>query len=283
MIEAILGIIIFLIAVFALVVVINHISFNSMVKSEIREMTENVKKDHSKIKSEKTDSLPAQLKNYLQNVTETGAEDVNLARLRQTGKFRTDQKQSWRDITAEQYIRTDEPAFIWRAKILLMPFLVLDARDKFNKNIANILIKVFSTFNLFNETHEEVYQSSILRYFSEMIWFPSAFIDNPYVTYKEKDEKTITAEISFNGYKCSADLHFDDENLITKITTDQRYMNRENEPWTAYYSNYRSTGKYKIPTHVEAEWHLSDISFKYAVLDIIEADYNIYKNYRDDK
>lgn len=84
---------------------------------------------------------------------------------------------------AEQYFTPQQPAFVWKAHVKMMPLVYMNGRDKFENGKGEMLIKALSLVNVVNEGGDtKINESTMLRYLAEMCWFPSAAL-NEYTKY----------------------------------------------------------------------------------------------------
>lgn len=104
-----------------------------MVEREIRELSI-VSDDTSGriIGEDDLAELPNSVQNWLKNTGIIGKPEPKRVWVKQKAlmKMKSDQK-NWYEAEAEQYVRIDEPAFIWTVKMKMSPLIKLRGRDKF--------------------------------------------------------------------------------------------------------------------------------------------------------
>jgi uncharacterized membrane protein YqjE len=99
--------------------------FSNKIDSEIKDLYTNVssKTNGRALKEENIWHLPAVVQNWLRKSGAMNREAVYAVRLKQKGLMRTKpQDKKWSEAFAEQYFRIDEPAFIWRVKMNMIPW-----------------------------------------------------------------------------------------------------------------------------------------------------------------
>ncbi|HMN49926.1 MAG TPA: hypothetical protein PKD67_12350, partial [Ignavibacteriaceae bacterium] len=118
-------------------------SFNRDVKNEIAEMLAQNSIDKKEIfTEEKIINLPPIVQKWLRNSGAVGKEMIHTVRLKQKGQMKMKPEQEkWYEANAEQYFTVDNPAFIWKVKVDMMPLVFFTGRDKFSDGKGNMLIK----------------------------------------------------------------------------------------------------------------------------------------------
>jgi len=277
----ILGIVIVIIILF---ITISKILFDKKVTKEIDILTEDGSKTQSKTFSfNDLEGLPEPVQRYFKYALRDGQEYIKFVRLKQIGEFRMKENQPWMSIKAEQYFTTEDPAFIWRVKSTVAPFIWIEGRDMYYQGKGNMLIKLLSTITAADATGSEMDISSLIRFLSETPWFPTALLPSDYIEWKEIDSNSAQAVIKDNGYTASGIFSFNEKGEIIKFVTNDRYMEVDGkyfkEQWGGYYGNYQEIEGMKIPTEAEVEWNLSDKDLQYAKLKITDIQYNILSKY----
>ena len=277
----ILGVVIVIIILF---VTISKILFDKRVIKEVGMLTEEGSKVQSKIFSfNDLEGLPEPVQRYFKYALRDGQEHIRFVRLKQVGEFRMKENQSWMPIKAEQYFATEDPAFIWRVKFTMAPFIWIDGRDMYYQGKGNMLIKVLSTITVADAAGSEMDISSLIRFLAEAPWLPTVLLPGDYIEWKEIDSNSAQAVIKDNGYTASGIFTFNEKGEIIKFVTNDRYMESDGkyfkEQWAGYYRNYQEIEGMKIPIEGEVEWNLSDKDLPYAKLKITDIQYNIAEKY----
>jgi len=277
----ILGIVIVIIILF---ITISKILFDKNITKEVGMLTEEGSKVQSKTFSfNDLKGLPEPVQRYFKYALRDGQEHIKFVRLKQVGEFRMKENQPWMPIKAEQYFTTEDPAFIWRVKLTMAPFIWIEGRDMYYQGKGNMFIKLLSTITVADATGSEMDISSLIRFLSETPWFPTALLPSDYIEWKEVDSNSAQAVIKDNGYTASGIFTFNEKGEIIKFVTNDRYMEADGkylkEQWAGYYRNYQEIEGMKIPTEGEVEWNLSDRDLQYAKLKITDIQYNIAEKY----
>lgn len=220
---------------------------------------------------------------YFKYALKDGQEHIKFVRLKQVGKFRMKENQSWMPIKAEQYFTTEDPSFIWRVKFTMAPFIWIEGRDMYYQGKGSMLIKVLSTVTVADAAGSEMDISSLIRFLSEAPKFPTALLPSDYIEWKEIDSNSAQVVIKHNGYTALEIFTFNEKGEIIKFVTNDRYMEVDGkyfkEQWGGYYRNYQEINGIKIPTEAEVEWNLYDRDLQYVKLKITDIQYNITEKY----
>ncbi len=277
----ILGVVIVIII---LLITISKILFDKKITKDINILTEEGSKAQSKIFSfNDLEGLPEPVQRYFKYALKDEQEHIKFVRLKQVGKFRMKENQSWMPIKAEQYFTTENPSFIWRVKFTMAPFIWIEGRDMYYQGKGSMLIKVLSTVTVADAAGSEMDISSLIRFLSEAPWFPTALLPSDYIEWKEIDSNSAQVVIKHNGYTALGIFTFNEKGEIIKFVTNDRYMEVDGkyfkEQWGGYYRNYQEINGIKIPTEAEVEWNLYDRNLQYVKLKITDIQYNITEKY----
>ena len=220
--------------------------------------------------------LPDPVQKYLHYAQVIGKQWINTVRLQQRGYFRMKQGQKWMSLSANQYYTTDPPGFIWQAKVKANPFFWISGEDKYYQGKGNMKIKLCSFIKVADVAGPKLDQGAMLRYLSEIIWFPTAYLGD-YIKWDSVGSDSAKATMSYGGITASAILCYDDAGRLINFTTD-RYMGMDDkatlEKWSTPIGEYAEKNGFMIPIAGKAVWNLSDGNFTYFDGEIIDIEYN---------
>ncbi|KUO62572.1 MAG: hypothetical protein APF84_02150 [Gracilibacter sp. BRH_c7a] len=272
----IVGIILFLIVSFIMVAFLADFLFNLKVDREINALLAKRIDNDDIVKQEDLDKLPSPVQRWLENSQVVGKDSVRDVRLKQTGVMRTEPDKPWMSFKAEQYFVTENPGFIWKAKINVAPMFHISGRDKYDEGKGNMLIKVLSLITLGDATGEEIDQGTMLRYLAEMMWFPAAAL-NDYIQWEAVDERSAKATMSYKGVTASAIFLFDENGDIASFSA-KRYGDFGGqfslETWSGSVKEIKVIDGIRIPTQGEVTWELEAGDFTWLKWEITEIEYN---------
>ena len=151
----------------------------------------------------------------------------------------------------------------------------MSARDKFESGQGHMSGKIAGLFTIFDIRGEKLDQGTMVRYLSEMIWFPSAFLgDN--VAWKSVDHHSAEVNFSDRGKSVSEHMFFDEAGRITNFTAE-RYReiggDFSRDPWSTPITRYGEHAGLNLPDAGQAMWNLPIGDLVYAELEITEIKY----------
>lgn len=254
-------------------------SSNRYVKNEITEMFSEYPVDKKEILTEeKISHLPTVIQRWLRNSGVIGKEIIHSVYLKQRGQIRMKPEQeNGYNAQAEQWFTVDNPAFIWKVKVDMMPLVFFTGRDKFSDGKGSMLIKILSLINIVNSRdNEKINQGTLQRYLGEIVWFPTAAV-SPFIKWEEVDSVTARATMTYKETTGSALFYFNENGDFIKFTA-MRYMGTEKDSqlkeWTITLNEYKFYDGIKIPVKGEATWKLAEGSFTWYKLEIYDVKYN---------
>lgn len=245
--------------------------------ADVITMFSNCQKTPAKIITENDlAGLPAPVQRYLRYAQIIGKEEIRTVYLKQKGFFRPKIGPKWFPLVADEYHTTEPPAFYWHGKIYLFPFIPISGVDLYSEGKGNLRIKFMSLFPLANAQGPECDYSELLRYLSEIIWFPTAWLSKN-LEWQPIDDLSAKVTISHCGINASATVLFNSKDQITQILAD-RYRDDNGKPvldkWAVIAAKYREVHGFRIPLKGIAIWKLPTGDFSYFRGDITEIEYN---------
>lgn len=252
-------------------------TFTNKVHREVTEMFEQVSPVNPDIVTEaEVAGLPEPVQRWLRFSGVIGNERILSVRLRQQGEFRMSPDGRWMPFEAEQYYTTEVPAFIWYTTMKPVPFFSITGRDKYRQGWGNMLIKLLSIVPVVDATGEELDQGTLVRYLNEMMWFPSAAL-NEYIRWEAIDNTSARAVMEYKGVSGSAVFYVNRKGEITNMVAD-RYREVggrfELTPWSTPIEGYREFNEIRMPYKGEGVWKLDSGDFAYIRLEVTNIEYN---------
>ena len=272
-----------IIILLAAIVAFSNWSFNKSVKDEISEMQPSTNNQKEILTEEKISHLPPIVQKWLKNSGAVGSEMIRSVYLKQLGQMKMKPEQEkWFTAKAEQWFNVDNPAFIWKVEVDMMPMVFFTGRDKFFNGKGSMLIKVLSLINIVNSSDDEkINQGTLQRYLGEIVWFPSAAV-SPHIKWEEVDSLSAKATMNFKGTTGSGLFYFNAAGDFVKFST-MRYMGTGDEAqlkeWNISMSDYKIFNGIKIPVKGEAAWKLADGDFTWYKLEVYDVEYNKKSNW----
>jgi hypothetical protein len=277
--KILLGIIIIVLLIIGIILGTGYMIFNKYIAREIDQLADLSGGGLPPIFTyDDLEGLPEPVETYFKYALRNGQEDVQFARLKQTGVFKSQEAGEWNYMEAEQYFATEDPAFVWFARMRAAPLIWIGAMDTYSGGKGNMIIKFFSALTVRSATSKEINISEMVRYFAEAPWFPTALLPSSYVEWEELDNTRARVTLTAHGLSATGVFHFNERGQIEKFVTYDRYRESGGryyrEQWTGYYKDYKEFAGMRIPTKVEAEWNLENWDFKYISVSLKDVQYD---------
>ena len=220
--------------------------------------------------------LPAPVQRYMSFTDVLGKPWINSVVLNQVGKFRQGIDRPWMPMTAKQIYTISPPSFVWDARFKIVGLPLLRARDEYRFGRGRMHGKLAGLITVFDSQGEKLDQGAMIRYLSEMIWFPTAFL-GANITWQAVDSLSSDVQLIDAGKTVSGRLFFDDEGRPTNFTA-MRYREIDGDfsldAWSTPITGYGERAGLKLPTQGQAVWNLQSGDLMYVDLEIKEVEYN---------
>jgi len=259
-------------SLFLLGVLFGSIQFERMVKSEVLELFKSFGDSDKVITEEDISGLPEPVKRYLRYTKTVGKKRIHSARVKQRGKFKGEESGKWMTLEADQYYNVDRRGFIWFAVMKPAPMMPICVRDSYLNGKGRILGKFFSLFTVIEADGPEIDQGALIRYFNEMMFFPTSFL-NGNIKWKPIDNNSAKATLSDRGLEVSAVLYFNEKGELTDFIAE-RYMMDKMETWSTPIEGYSEFNGWILPSKGRGIWKLESGNFCYIHLEILEIEFN---------
>ncbi|WP_066636427.1 DUF6544 family protein [Desulfolucanica intricata] len=250
--------------------------FNQNIKKEVKAFFSNVEKNGDTIQKDDLAGLPLCVQNWLKNSQIIGKERISTVRLKQKTMMRLKEGQRWMPAEVEQYFKTEEPGFIWKAKVKAAPLVTFTGRDMYYEGSGHMLIKLLSLIPVADAKGKEIDQGTLLRYLAESVWFPTAALSS-YITWEEINANSAKATMSYGEVTASGIFTFNEKGEVVNFSA-KRYGDFDGkyilETWSVLMKDYKQFEGYKIPTKGEVIWKLKSGDFSWYRFEITEIEYN---------
>ncbi len=252
------------------IILINQIRINRRNSRYVDELLEQANASSSgRFKADDVEGLPAPVKRYLNTVIPEDQPYAESVRLEQSGKFRIGGLDSpWSDMTATQHFTVAPPGFVWDAKIRMFPLMNVRVVDMYKSGEGSLNAKLLSTITVADQKPEpEVNSGELMRYLAESVWFPTALLPDQGVMWTAVSDEEARATIEYGDTMASLIFHSNEQNLVDRVFSDQRYREVEGEfeptSWTGFFSNYQEKNGMLIPLDGMVQWNLEKGNLTY--------------------
>jgi hypothetical protein len=194
------------------------------------------------------------------------------------------EQEKWNDAQAVQYFTIENPAFIWKVEMEMLPFIDIAGRDKFMNGSGEMLIKILSIIPVVNSRdNQKINTGTIQRYLGEIVWFPTAAM-SPYIDWEYIDDFSARATMTVMGTTGSALFYFDEKGNFIKFSA-QRYMGGEEDAelreWIITTKKSQVINGINIPVKLESTWKLEGGDWTWLKLEITDIEYNKPEEYQE--
>jgi len=260
-----------------LVVVVNiaRVNFQKSVTAEITRILS----ASSSIQHEETlssvETLPTVVQKWLRT---SGSINIPPSHLKiiQKGEMRMKPDGSWIGFDATQFNTIDPPAFVWNSQVNAGALVTIAGRDKFEDGKGNMLIKPLFIYPLANSSGDEIDQGAMIRYMSEIAWYPEA-AHARYFQWQELDSTHAQLTMTYGGLTASGIFSFDAAGLIKSFSA-QRFGDFDGEfrkeVWEVIIKEHKEINNHLIPNKCEVKWKLKDGDFTWLRLEVMDIVYN---------
>lgn len=220
--------------------------------------------------------LPAPVRRYMDFTGVLGQPWIENVALTYEGRFRLGADRPWMPMTARQTYTVSPPSFAWDARFKMMGLPLLRALDEYRAGRGRMHGKLAGLITLFDVQGEELDQGARLRYLSEMIWFPIAFLGQN-ITWQAVDDHSADVQLDDGVGTVSGRLFFDDGGRPVNFTA-KRYREIGGgfslDAWSTPITGYGKRAGLNLPVRGQAVWNLELGDLPYIDLEIKEVVYN---------
>jgi hypothetical protein len=219
--------------------------------------------------------LPEPVRRYLRYTGVVGRPFPGTVRLRQEGRMRPGPGQPWQPLEAEEHYSVQPPGFVWAGTARLGPVAVVRARDMYAEGHGRMLVKVVSLWPVVDARGAQTDQAAMMRYLSEMIWFPAAFLASN-VSFEAVDDSSALVTLTDHGRTATATMFFDTQGRLTGFVA-KRYRTADSgdpETWSTPVTGYGEFEGLRLPTRGKAIWKLPSGDLEYIDVTITDLRYH---------
>lgn len=195
--------------------------------------------------------------------------------IKQQGEMLTKPGGKWMPFQADQFFTLSPPAFIWEARIKLLPGILIHARDVFEFGKGRMLIKPMAMIKVADTQGKETDQGTLLRYLAETCWFPSTALA-PYISWESINDSSAKATMKYGETNASGTFTFNGRGDPIRFEALRYYENKGKfslEKWRVDMSQHMVKNGIRIPIRAEVSWELNAAYFKWLKLELTDITY----------
>ena len=219
--------------------------------------------------------LPTPVRRYMNFSGVVGRPLVKSVIVKQTGRIHLAPEKRWMQFRATESYSVDPPSFTWDARVGYGRLSLLEVRDSYVDGKGAVRVRFANLLQLLNATGPQMDHSGAVRFLSEVVWFPSAFLGKNF-TWTAIDDSSVQVSFTAYGGSVSGRLHFAADGRPTNFVS-RRYKDiRDSEPllWLTPATAYGSFCGLTLPSRGQAVWHLESGDFTYIDVQVEEITYD---------
>ena len=256
-------------------------SLDQMVRGEVEALTRDVGGPSAeRFTYDKLAGLPEPVQRFFRASVAEGTPLIKYVHLKQTGYFQPSPNAGWKPFRADQWYSVEPPRFVWQANMDFAPLVPVVGRDKYWSGQSNMLMKVLGMIPVVDARGPDLERSSLIRYVSEAIWFPTALLPGAHVQWAPIDSNSAQITFRDGGLSTAAIYTFDDSGLPVSFRSEERVYGggdgKTPYPWWGRFggAGFKEVAPgVRIATEGSAGWDLPEGEYEYIRLQITEVEY----------
>jgi hypothetical protein len=208
------------------------------------------------------DKLPPPVFRYLRRTLAASSRIILRAHFTQRGSLKADPRSGrWLPFTARQLVTPSDPSFEWVAHARLARFVSVRIRDRYCGGLGSGEVTLFSLIPLARARGApELNAGALHRYLAEAVWYPTALLPHPGLTWTGIDDRRALATLTDAGVSVSLEFRFGADDMVTGIYSAGRYRQVgrgfELTPWEGHFVGYSARSGLWIPAKGEVGWYI---------------------------
>jgi hypothetical protein len=218
------------------------------------------------------DDLPTKIQHWLENVGALESEAPASVEFTQKGKMRLAPDKSWIGFNANQYVRLNDPAFLWATRVGDGEIMQFSGVDRFEKGTGSMHIALFGLFNVVDAKGPEMDQGTAVRYLAEIVWYPW-LAKSKWIKWEKADDQRVKAVFSLNSLRVEGVFTFNKEGFPVQFKA-MRYNEEMKKmiPWRVDIDegSFKKKGDVLIPTKASVSWEYKIGDFHWLDLEVLD-------------
>lgn len=203
------------------------------------------------------EGLPTPVQRYFRAVLKDGQPLIAAATFELAGTINMSETgENWKPFTSWQRAVVQRPGFLWNGSVSMLPGLTVHVHDSYIAGVGTLHAAMLGLFTV-AQVHGggEIARGELMRYFAEMVWYPTALLPSQGVSWAAADDHSANATLADGPISLTLLFRFDDAGLITSVHADARGSSVGKDmvmlPWDCIISNYQLRDGMMVPTRGE--------------------------------
>jgi len=203
------------------------------------------------------EGLPEPVQRYFRAVLKDGQPLIAAAMFELAGRINMSETgENWKPFTSWQRAVVHRPGFLWNGRVSLLPGLTAHVHDSYIAGVGTLHAAILGLFTVAQvRGGGEIARGELMRYFAEMVWYPTALLPSQGVTWVGVDDHSANATLVDGPISLTLLFGFDDAGLITSVHADARGSGVGKDmimlSWDCTLSNYQLRDGMMVPTRGE--------------------------------
>ena len=201
------------------------------------------------------EGLPAPVQRYFRAVLKDGQPLIATATFELAGTINMSASggEQWKPFTSWQRAIVHRPGFLWNGRVAMWPGLSAHVHDSYVSGVGSLHAAMLGLFTVAQaQGGGEIARGELMRYFAEMVWYPTALLPSQGVHWAAVDDQSANATLVDGPISLTLLFRLDDTGLITSVHADERGAVVGKEmvmlPWDCTLSNYQLRHGMMVPT-----------------------------------
>jgi len=206
------------------------------------------------------DDLPAPVQRYFRAVLKDGQPLITTATFELAGTINMSAAgEDWKQFTSWQRAVIHRPGFLWNGSVSMFPGLKAHVHDSYLAGVGRLHATMLGLFTVANgKGGGEIARGEMMRYFAEMVWYPTALLPSEGVRWEAVNDRSASATLTDGLVQVTLLFSFDEAGLITTIHADAQGAGIGKDmvmlPWECRMSNYQLRHGMLVPTRGEVAY-----------------------------
>jgi hypothetical protein len=210
--------------------------------------------------SRELEGLPTPVQRYFRAVLKEGQPVIVAATIELAGTFNMSATgEQWKAFTSRQRVITHRPGFLWNAQVSMLPGTPVRVVDSYIAGKGLLHAAILGLFSVADVSGGgEIARGEFMRYFAEMLWYPTALLPSQGVRWEAVDDRSANASMVDGPLAVTLLFRFNDAGLIDSFRAEARGGIVDKEmvmaPWEGSFSNYQMCDGMTVPHTGEVAW-----------------------------
>ena len=208
------------------------------------------------------EGLPAPVQRYFRAVLKDGQPLIASATFELAGTINmSETAENWKPFTSWQRAVVHRPGFLWNGRVGMFPGVVANVHDSYIAGVGTLHAAMLGLLTVAHaQGGHEAARGELMRYFAEMVWYPTALLRSQGVHWEAVDDRSANATLVDGPVTLTMLFRFDEAGLITSVHADARGASKGKGgamvmlPWECSLSGYQLREGMLVPTRGEVAW-----------------------------